>query len=291
MVHRLEVRVRQQFNDPHAQGVLAQIRELGITSVSAVRSARLFFLTGELTDEQLHRIGAELLADPVTEEFRVGSSDAAGWAVIEVHLKHGVMDPVAASAESAIRDMGLAVEAVRTARRYELQGRLGDEQLTLIARRLLANDCIEDVYFQAHTPPETHPQAYELQLVEIPIRDLDDQALMELSKSRDLFLNLTEMRAIQAHYRQLGREPRDVETAACAFEHLLTEDAVQRVCTFLGHPSKCPHGRPIPPGDCCRIFRETEKGSKAAVRAPPAPECSRPRLGTGRREATRSSRT
>jgi DtxR family Mn-dependent transcriptional regulator len=23
------------------------------------------------------------------------------------------------------------------------------------------------------------------------------------------------------------------------------------VCSFLGHPPLCPHGRPIPPGECC----------------------------------------
>jgi DtxR family Mn-dependent transcriptional regulator len=50
--------------------------------------------------------------------------------------------------------------------------------------------------------------------------------------------------------------PEDVERGACAFEHLLSEEATRRVCTFLGHPKSCPHGRPIPPGDCCRLYEE-----------------------------------
>ncbi|MBU1699423.1 MAG: metal-dependent transcriptional regulator [Candidatus Eisenbacteria bacterium] len=58
---------------------------------------------------------------------------------------------------------------------------------------------------------------------------------------------------------------RDMETGACAFEHLLTEEAVQRVCTFLGHPSQCPHGRPIPPGDCCRIFNGAKDESSFVI--------------------------
>jgi DtxR family Mn-dependent transcriptional regulator len=27
------------------------------------------------------------------------------------------------------------------------------------------------------------------------------------------------------------------------------------VCTFLGHPPACPHGRPIPRGECCDRIR------------------------------------
>ena len=213
MIHRVEVRMREGFGDPHAQAVAAQIKELGIDSVSAVRSARLFFLLGDLSADEAARAAAELLADPVTEEFCLGDGEAAadGAAVVEVHRKLGVMDPVAASAEKAVRDMGLAIESVRTARRYELAGDVSDSQRATIARRLLANDVIEDVHFESHTPPETHTSGYELEIHEIPLRELDDAALEAVSAQRDLFLNLTEMRAIQAHYRKLGREPRDVE--------------------------------------------------------------------------------
>ncbi|MBD3336555.1 MAG: DtxR family transcriptional regulator [Candidatus Eisenbacteria bacterium] len=52
----------------------------------------------------------------------------------------------------------------------------------------------------------------------------------------------------------LNMSDEDIETGACAFEHLLSEEATQRVCSFLSHPTTCPHGRPIPPGTCCRIF-------------------------------------
>jgi DtxR family Mn-dependent transcriptional regulator len=45
-----------------------------------------------------------------------------------------------------------------------------------------------------------------------------------------------------------------VEEDACRFEHILSPDATESICTFLGHPQTCPHGRPIPPGPCCRKF-------------------------------------
>lgn len=39
---------------------------------------------------------------------------------------------------------------------------------------------------------------------------------------------------------------------ACKIEHILSEELTDSVCTFLGHPPTCPHGKPIPRGECCR---------------------------------------
>ena len=41
------------------------------------------------------------------------------------------------------------------------------------------------------------------------------------------------------------------EERACQFEHLLNEEVDVKVCTMLNHPTTCPHGKPIPPGECC----------------------------------------
>jgi len=41
------------------------------------------------------------------------------------------------------------------------------------------------------------------------------------------------------------------ESQACEFEHILSPEATDSVCTLLGHPPTCPHGKSIPPGDCC----------------------------------------
>lgn len=47
-----------------------------------------------------------------------------------------------------------------------------------------------------------------------------------------------------------------MEAAACELEHshILSEEATDRVCAFLGHPPTCPHDRPIPRGRCCEKF-------------------------------------
>jgi len=46
-----------------------------------------------------------------------------------------------------------------------------------------------------------------------------------------------------------------MESSACQFEHILSHKVLDSVCTFLGHPPICPHGKPIPRGACCARFK------------------------------------
>jgi putative ABC transport system ATP-binding protein len=43
----------------------------------------------------------------------------------------------------------------------------------------------------------------------------------------------------------------EVAEQACRFEHILSPEATDSICTFLNHPRTCPHGSPIPAGPCC----------------------------------------
>ena len=47
------------------------------------------------------------------------------------------------------------------------------------------------------------------------------------------------------------------ESHACELEHILSPEATDAICTLLGHPPSCPHGKPIPPGDCCHSARRS----------------------------------
>ncbi len=46
------------------------------------------------------------------------------------------------------------------------------------------------------------------------------------------------------------------EAEACKFEHILSPEVTDSVCTLLGHPPNSPDGKPIPRGDCCAMFRQ-----------------------------------
>jgi DtxR family Mn-dependent transcriptional regulator len=51
----------------------------------------------------------------------------------------------------------------------------------------------------------------------------------------------------------------EVEEEACKLEHILSPSVTESVCTFLGHPPTCIHGKPIPRGACCGRFTKEMK--------------------------------
>ena len=50
----------------------------------------------------------------------------------------------------------------------------------------------------------------------------------------------------------LGTRDILIHEKACKFEHLLDRGLDESICSLLGHPKICPHGKPIPPGRCCQ---------------------------------------
>lgn len=49
----------------------------------------------------------------------------------------------------------------------------------------------------------------------------------------------------------------EIEANACEYEHVVAPGITESICTLLGHPAQCPHGRPIPEGACCREARKS----------------------------------
>jgi phosphoribosylformylglycinamidine synthase II len=216
MIHRIDV--RPTGRDPAGEAVRQQIAEMGF-GTPEVRTARIFLIDTDENEAAIARIAAELLADPVVEAADVVTTAPADGSVsrIEVHLKPGVMDPVAASTEMAIRDMGLRVNQVRTGRAYLIQAKLDRKVLGEIASRILANGVIETVHFEPLLPkhfPTGHDFKFDIRRV--PLLQLSDDQLTKLSREGHLFLSLAEMKAIQAYFRQQNREPSDIELETLA---------------------------------------------------------------------------
>jgi putative ABC transport system ATP-binding protein len=59
----------------------------------------------------------------------------------------------------------------------------------------------------------------------------------------------------------------EIEQQACKFEHILSPEATDKICAFLGHPRTCPHGAAIPPGQCCGRNADEELASVQRTRA------------------------
>lgn len=222
MIYRIDVQPSavslRDGADPLGESIRHQAREFGI-DLPPVRTARVYLIDTDADEPAMLRVAGELLADPVAETATLVRQPPCepGRSRIEVHLKPGVMDPVAASTRMAIRDMGLSVAEVRTGRAYIIDGDIDRATLELIATRVLANPVIENIHFEPFLP-ERFPvgQQYVLSVRHVPLRDLDDEQLMKLSREGHLFLSLTEMQAIRQYYREVGREPTDIELETLA---------------------------------------------------------------------------
>ena len=219
MIHRIDVRAAStQLADPVGENVRRQIVELG-HDPGGVSADRVFFLDTDAGPAAVQAAADALLADPVIETAAAVDSDAQEEVgrLVEVHLKPGVMDPVAASTAAAVRDLGLKVREVRTGRAYRFSTPLDRAALEQVATRVLANGVVESVHFARHrptsfTPPPDRP--FELRRVELTT--LDEAGLKKLSRDGHLFLSLEEMRAVQDFYKMAGREPTDVELETVA---------------------------------------------------------------------------
>lgn len=207
-----------------AERVVADLADMHISREAKVVAARGYLLQGELGRGQIERVARELLVDTVVERSIIGrpgqsvlSEPPTGFnRLIHVLPKPGVMDPVAQSAQAAIADLGVEVDTVRTLNKYWLAG-LADEQVKLVCSKILANDAIEQVVV-GPLPWDKLAlgSKYEFKLVTVPIRTMDDAALVKLSREGQLYLSLVEMQTIQAHFAKLGRDPTDAELETVA---------------------------------------------------------------------------
>ena len=199
--------------------VISDAAELGLETPSHVSASRGFLIEGELAADAVRTAAETLLVDPVVETFTVrpGRHDPDGpGTVVHVVPKPGVTDPEAESARALLHDSGFAADAVRTVRTYRLEGPL-TKSLPRLITRVLANDAVEQAVVGALPFDKLgQGQPYTFRRVDVPIRSMDDAALARLSKSGALYLSLAEMRAIQSHFHDHGRDPTDCELETLA---------------------------------------------------------------------------
>ncbi|HEY7423676.1 MAG TPA: putative PEP-binding protein [Gemmataceae bacterium] len=181
-------------------------------------TARGYLIEGEVSQSQAKRLTDELLVDPLVETGRLGTLNEHTRPdhLATVLLKPGVMDPTAFSVVEAARDLGIHVQSVRTFRRY-FGSPLRPDMQAVFFRKVLATEAIEQVVAGPLALEHLDiGSAYQFRLVAVPLRDLDDAALEKLSRDGQLSLSLAEMRTIQAHFREQGRDPTDVELETLA---------------------------------------------------------------------------
>ncbi|MBI4188320.1 MAG: phosphoribosylformylglycinamidine synthase subunit PurS, partial [Chloroflexi bacterium] len=151
-MHRVEVNLKSHLPDARGLGLVKDIRDLGIATITKVGVVDVYWLDADLPPAELDLVCRGLLADPVTQQyhcesvFSVAAEAGADYHTVEVTYNAGVTDPVEATIGKAIRDLGFSgVRAVKTAKRFLLQGRLSKNKLEVVCNRLLVNPIIQHV--------------------------------------------------------------------------------------------------------------------------------------------------
>ncbi len=220
----------------------ADAKDLGLSEDLQLEFARGYLIEGNLTQEQIETATTRLLADmvverPVIMQVRAGADTSCSRSgkVVYVLPKPGVTDTVADNAKKAMRDFQIEADAVRTFKKYWIQGATDDETRRL-AQKLLANDAVEQTVFGSL--PFDHLQfgtPYKFSLVLVGIRAMSDSELETLSKKGQLFLSLTEMRTIKDYFVKLDRDPTDIELETIAqtwSEHCSHKTLAGRISYF-----------------------------------------------------------
>jgi len=194
-------------------GLVRDIRDLGIETVSSVRVVDVYWLDAELDSDTLDLICHNLLADPVTQEYRAVAEvsteekTTADHNVVEVTYNPGVMDPVEGTVMKAVRDLGIdGVRAVKTAKRYLIEGRLDEAELDSICGKLLVNPIIEHIV-GPDTVPFSETPGYHFSLRRFNL--FDDAGLAEVAEQ--FGFSDSELGAIIDYFREQGRNPTDAE--------------------------------------------------------------------------------
>nr|HMR09452.1 hypothetical protein [Polyangiaceae bacterium] len=204
VVERFEVGIRPEHKDPRADAVRrAAERYLGITP-TRVRTRDVYRVLCDMTPAEADTVLGELV-DPVLQRGARGRLDDGPFDVaVTVGHKPGVTDPVGKSALVAVGDTLQralpANAAVFTSTLYLFEG-IDAGAAKRIALGLLANPVIETI--DVKTREELSGAAPDLRVPRVlgegsrPTETValpdDDDALVQLSKTRLLALTLGEM--------------------------------------------------------------------------------------------------
>ena len=217
MLWHIDIRPTADRPDAEGPARAADADDLGLIGPWRIAASRGFLIEGALIEADARHAASSVLADPVVETFEVRPCDGSEGEPDSVHVlrKPGVTDPEADSARSILRDLGYAVDAARTVRSYRVEG--PDSGRAELIRRVLANDAVEmAVVGPLHVDHLGGGRPYEFKLIHVPLDDLDDDALIKISKDGQLSLSLDEMRAVRDHFSALNRPPTDVELETVA---------------------------------------------------------------------------
>jgi phosphoribosylformylglycinamidine synthase len=208
--HRLTIRSIDR--DPRARHIENGAQALGLADVGEISIADIVHVDADLTDEQRQQLHG-VLVDPL---LQIGSWEIPTRHGVEIALQPGVTDSGAAAVHHAAEQLEIDIRHAATGTRVEFDESLDDEVVDQVIGRLVANPIIERWASGIVEPLHPPDEAVATPAESIAIRDLDASGLARLNLERALSLDPAELDVVQTHFRELGREPTDVEIETLA---------------------------------------------------------------------------
>ncbi|MFH1998570.1 MAG: phosphoribosylformylglycinamidine synthase subunit PurS, partial [Planctomycetota bacterium] len=238
VITRIEIGYKPGVRDPEGEAVAGMIAGYMDLPVDEVKTIRVYKISAELAQGDLDPV-IEGLRDPVLHDTAIGKLDRNGYDwTITVGYSPGVTDNVGTTARLTLEDMlgrSLGPTAkVFTETRYLFHApELTRAQAERMATGCLANPLIETIRVQTRAEFEESPPDLTLPIMTgciepaAPVVDLDgdDDFLLHVSRVKVLSLNLREMQAIRAYFKEkagerkavgLGSSPTDAELEVLA---------------------------------------------------------------------------
>ncbi|MCD4657187.1 MAG: phosphoribosylformylglycinamidine synthase subunit PurL, partial [Planctomycetes bacterium] len=223
MLWRVEISYKKCEYDGESRALNASLTEFGVENVT-IETRRQYFLEAEAIEyKAVENLCKTLLCDEIIEQYEITEAQLPipmpeDAEIVVVRKKPGVMETVEASVIRGAENLNVTIDKVAYAKKYCFFGEIKPEMLKNFANRTLANDTIEEILY-SDEPVKTliHGNEYSFERMEIDkFLAMNDSQLIDLNKDASLSLNIDEMRTIQDYFREVGRQPTDVELQTIA---------------------------------------------------------------------------
>ena len=205
---RIEVWHKDGFPDYQGRGLLKDITDLGIKSISETSVVDVFWLPAQTSSDHVQLLGAQLLCDGVTQRFYVGSRVIEAAHDLTITFNDNVSDPTEETIKKAAHDLGVPLENVRAGKRYLFYGSPTPLEMELIISRLLVNPVLNKIVTLELNKKKTD-SIYHFELITVPLLQANFEQKTEIKK---LGFNDDELSAIINYFADIEkRNPTDAE--------------------------------------------------------------------------------
>ncbi|HBV42386.1 MAG TPA: phosphoribosylformylglycinamidine synthase [Desulfovibrio sp.] len=210
---RLEIRVKENQQDPVGRRVAEEIKEALGFNIDTVRMVKVLTFDGIGEEEAGLLLEKAVMHDPVLQSASLQPSPSDADFILEVSFRPGVTDNEGNTARNtAALVLGKERDTLKvyTAKQYHLWGKITRAEAEKIGRDLLANELIErlriksreewakEAGFEAQASKVTGKASDTVRI--IPLLGMSDAELIDYSRKNTLALTLEEMLIIKNFY-------------------------------------------------------------------------------------------